>query len=71
MKKKRLVVTKDESSQTEHSGNIEAAGKPVASESEIENKVASKLVHMLVSKGVTKIIRKSGYLPVDYLKKEN
>jgi hypothetical protein len=26
---------------------------------------------MLVSKGVSKIIKKYGYLPVDYLKKEN
>lgn len=43
----------------------------MASESEIENKVASKLVHMLVSKGVSKIIKKYGYLPVDYLKKES
>lgn len=43
----------------------------MASESDIENKVASKLVHMLVSKGVSKIIKKYGYLPVDYLNKEN
>jgi hypothetical protein len=28
------------------------------------------LVHMLVSKGVSKIIKKYGYLPVDYLKNE-
>ena len=40
------------------------------SESDIENKVASKLVHMLLSKGVSKIIKKYGYLPVDYLKNE-
>lgn len=52
-------------------GNIEGPGKAVVSESDIENKVASKLVHMLVSKGVSKIIKKYGYLPVDYLKKEN
>jgi len=43
---------------------------PLMSESEMENKVASKLVHMLVSKGISKIIKKYGYLPVDYLKKE-
>ncbi len=40
-------------------------------ETEMENKVASKLVQMLVSKGVTKIIKKYGYLPVDYLSKES
>jgi antitoxin component of RelBE/YafQ-DinJ toxin-antitoxin module len=45
-------------------------GKPIMSESDIENKVASKLVHMLLSKGVSKIIKKYGYLPVDYLKNE-
>jgi len=45
-------------------------GKPIISESEMEDKVASKLVQMLVSKGVSKIIKKYGYLPVDYLKNE-
>ena len=35
----------------------------------MENKVASKLVQMLVTKGVSKIIKQYGYLPVDYLKK--
>jgi len=29
--------------------------------------VASKLVKMLISKGVSKIIKKYGYLPVDYI----
>lgn len=39
-------------------------------EQAIENKVAQKLVQMLIGKGVSKIIKQYGYLPVDYLKKE-
>ena len=42
--------------------------KPL-NEVEIENRVASKLVKLLITKGVTKIIKKYGYLPVDYLNK--
>jgi len=40
-------------------------------EAEIENKVASKLIQMLISKGVTKIIKKYGYLPIDYINKHS
>lgn len=41
------------------------------SEADIENKVASKLIQMLISKGVTKIIKKYGYLPVDFINKHS
>ena len=69
IKKKRLIITKDVQTQTDPMKEDET-GKPIMSESDIENKVASKLVHMLLSKGVSKIIKKYGYLPVDYLKNE-
>ncbi len=69
IKKKRLIITKDIQTQTDPMKEDET-GKPIMSETEIENKVASKLVHMLLSKGVSKIIKKYGYLPVDYLKNE-
>ena len=32
--------------------------------------MASKLIKMLLSKGVNKIIKKYGYLPVDYINKQ-
>ena len=69
VKRKRLIVTKDQGTQTDPM-QADENGKPIISESEMEDKVASKLVQMLVSKGVSKIIKKYGYLPVDYLKNE-
>lgn len=65
IKKKRLILTKNAECQTTES---EFAAR--LSEQAIENKVAQKLVQMLISKGVSKIIKKYGYLPVDYLKNE-
>ena len=66
VKKKRLVITKDEISQT-----VESEFKSRMTESAIESKVASKLVQMLMTKGATKIIKKYGYLPTNYIKNEN
>lgn len=62
VKRKRLIVTKNAEVQT-----IESEFQAKLNEQAIENKVASKLVKMLISKGVSKIIKKYGYLPVDYL----
>ena len=65
VKRKRLIVTRNVECQT-----TESEFQSKLSEQAIENKVAAKLVQMLITKGVSKIIKKYGYLPVDYLKNE-
>jgi len=66
VKRKTVVYTLDVQTQTED----DMKNGPI-SESEIENRIASKLVKMLLSKGVNKIIKKYGYLPVDYINKSS